>query len=46
LSNGNLVNFDTPNNLLMDKTSILSELVSKLGEKETKSLYELGNINS
>jgi hypothetical protein len=45
LSEGQVKNFDTPRNLLLDKTSVLYELISKMPKNERKSLFDIVNNN-
>jgi hypothetical protein len=46
LSEGQVKNFDTPRNLLLDKTSVLFELISKMPKNERKSLFDIVNNNN
>ncbi len=45
MSEGQVKNFDTPRNLLLDKTSVLYELISKMPKNERKSLFDIVNNN-
>ena len=46
MSEGQVKNFDTPRNLLLDKTSVLYELISKMPKNERKSLFDIVNNNN
>ena len=46
MSEGQVKNFDTPRNLLLDKTSVLFELISKMPKNERKSLFDIVNNNN
>jgi hypothetical protein len=46
LTNGKVEDFGTPCDLLENKTSILYDLVSKLGDKEFQRLMEIAKAHS